>query len=456
MKKIYLFLILFHVSAVLYAFDFTYQGVTFKCKTSGQFVTITGFDVRARKVVVPATVTHHGVTYQVKSISTFLNGVNYMAETLVLEEGIEDIDKFSFNEFRRLMDVTLPSSLSHIGRNAFRDNKGMTYHLASNISEESLRRGKEFYPTPDTSRKSSNQHLLAANTTTLQPVAASQPAPQPEQKPVEKSVPAPKQVKKTVDVDMDIPVTSLKNTDTYCVIIANEKYEDVPQVEYATRDGEIFREYCLKTLGVPEKQVKTFIDASYTDIKRALNWIETIAEVTEGNSKFIFYYAGHGLPSDKDQTAYLVPVDGFPKDITTCYKMSELYRRLGNIKSQNVTVFLDACFSGIERGKSQALVAARGVAIKPKKDELMGNVVVFTATSDDETALAYHEKQHGMFTYYLLNKLKESKGKAKFGDLYNSVSLQVKKCSVLENDKLQSPSVNVSASMRDKWQDLQF
>jgi hypothetical protein len=83
-------------------------------------------------------------------------------------------------------------------------------------------------------------------------------------------------------------------------------------------------------------------------------------------------------------------------------------------------------------------------------------VIVFTAASDDETALSYQEKRHGMFTYFLLDKLKQTKGKVTYGDLFTAISSQVKKNSILENEKLQTPSVNVSASMKEKWQNLHF
>ena len=454
MKRLLSTVILLILALTLFAFDYSYKGVDFKCKITNKGVCITGFSVKAKNVVIPSVISYRGLEYKVQSVSTFLNGVNYLTETLVLEEGIEDIDKFSFNEFRKLVSVTLPSSVRHIGRNAFRNNSDMKFHLASNISETMLRNGKDFNPTPvaNSASDTSNSRLIAQANTSQNTVINS-PTPQPA-KPV---TPQPRRTQeKAVDVDMDIPLTTVKNTDTYCVIIANEKYEDVPEVAYASRDGEIFKEYCIKTLGIPAKQIKTFIDASYTDIKRAMNWVETIDNVTEGNSRIIFYYAGHGLPSENDKNAYLIPTDGFPKDITTCYKLSELYSRLGKLKSQSVTVFLDACFSGVERGSSQALIAARGVAIKPKKEVLSGNIVVFSATSDDETALSYQEKRHGMFTYYLLNELKKSKGNINYGDLYRSVSSQVKKNSILENDKLQTPSVNCSANMKEKWQDLQF
>ena len=259
------------------------------------------------------------------------------------------------------------------------------------------------------------------------------------------------------DVDVDIPVTGNdKNQNTYCVIIANENYEDVPNVNYASRDGEIFKEYCIKTLGIPEKQVRSFINASYTDIKRAINWMETMADISAGNSKMIFYYAGHGIPSEKDKTAYLIPTDGFPKDISTCFKLSELYGRLGKLKTKNVTVLLDACFSGVQRGSNQALVAARGVAIKPKNEVLSGNMIVFSAASDDETALSYESKYHGMFTYFLLDQLKKSKGNANLGEMFTTITREVQKNSMLENDKLQTPSVNVSPSLKSTWKKLQF
>lgn len=260
-----------------------------------------------------------------------------------------------------------------------------------------------------------------------------------------------------VDVDVDIPVVKTdKNQNTYCVIIANENYEDVPVVDFASRDGEVFREYCIKTLGVPEKQIKTFINASYTDIKRALNWVETMTEISEGNSKVIFYYAGHGIPNEKDKAAYLIPTDGFPKDITTCFKLADIYSRLGKMHTKNITVLLDACFSGVKRGSGQALIAARGVALKPREEVLPPNMIVFTAASNDETALSYGEKRHGMFTYFLLDRLKKSKGETSFGDLFIHLSQNVKKNSMLENDKLQTPNVAYPNALGRKWESMTF
>lgn len=490
MRRIFLALFIVTFSAVIFAqkFDYVYKGIEFRCKLENGAVTITRFDEKARNVTIPATAQYKGLDYDVKKVSTFLNGVNYLTINLVIEEGIEDIDKFSFNEFRKLQTVSIPSTIRHIGKNAFRNNVMLKFTMLSSIDEASLRKGVELWPsaegtmiataTPLQEKKKEKNDLAenksepkenalsgrklgeslrnafagvgkksANDVASVSQQTVAQSAEEPDAKP---EIPL-------SDVDVDIPVTGNdKNQNTYCVIIANENYEDVPNVNYASRDGEIFKEYCIKTLGIPEKQVRSFINASYTDIKRAINWMETMADISAGNSKMIFYYAGHGIPSEKDKTAYLIPTDGFPKDISTCFKLSELYGRLGKLKTKNVTVLLDACFSGVQRGSNQALVAARGVAIKPKNEVLSGNMIVFSAASDDETALSYESKYHGMFTYFLLDQLKKSKGNANLGEMFTTITREVQKNSMLENDKLQTPSVNVSPSLKSTWKKLQF
>lgn len=450
MKKLLITFVMLLSVIGMYGFDYTYQGVTFKCKINGQSVSINSFTRSAFRVVVPAKVTYNGKEYLVKSINVFSNGDNYSTVTLILEEGIEDIKKFCFNEFRDLRSVTLPSTIKHIGSNAFRINDGMTFELTANIDEGQLRKRKEIFPAP-LGIQAANDNLLAQANDNNGNADETPHATKPQMSPTTIIKPS------LADIDVDIPIKKGGgNEDTYCVIIANGDYEDVPKVEFAVHDGEVFKEYCMKTLGIPEKHIKTFINASYTDFKRAINWMETIANVTDGKSKLLFYYSGHGIPNDKDKAAYLIPIDGFPKDITTCYKLSDLYDKLGKTSVEYATIFLDACFSGMNRGSGDAMIASRGVAITPRKEHLSGNLVVFTATSADETALAYQSKQHGMFTYYLLSELKETKGKATFGEWFKNVTSNVKKNSFLENEKLQTPSVITSANMKDKWQSLQF
>lgn len=256
---------------------------------------------------------------------------------------------------------------------------------------------------------------------------------------------------KQSDVDMNIPqnITN-KNCNIFAIIIANEDYQRVSDVQYANNDGKLFSEYCQKTLGLPQNHVMVYNDATLGNMLGAVNRIKEIGEAYNGKMNVIFYYAGHGIPDETSKDAFLLPVDGDGSSVRTCYKQSELYAELASIKAESVVVFMDACFSGALRGDGM-LVAARGVAIKAKKSNPVGNMVVFSAAQGDETAYPYEEQRHGMFTYYLLKKLQETKGEATLGEISDYVTNEVRKQSIVINGKMQTPTLTSSSAIGDAW-----
>jgi len=254
----------------------------------------------------------------------------------------------------------------------------------------------------------------------------------------------------TSEVDRNIPVTGATSPNTFVLIIANEHYLQVAGVPYALNDGNIFREYCIKTLGVSEKHIKYFADATGNQIKSGVNWLANLTEVFD-NPQIIVYYAGHGIPDEASKSAYLLPVDGNGSDISTGYKLDDLYATLGSMPAAQITVFMDACFSGSKREQGM-LASARGVALKAKAGIPQGNMVVFSAATGDETAYPNKEQQHGLFTYYLLKKLQETKGDVALKDLGTYLTKQVSQQSLIINDKRQTPTVTPSAAVGAEWQ----
>ena len=251
-------------------------------------------------------------------------------------------------------------------------------------------------------------------------------------------------------VDMNIAVTNASNSNTYAVIIANENYKREEKVPFAETDGKIFKEYCNKTLGILESNIKLVTDATYNDIRYVTNWLKQVITANNGQAKVIFYYAGHGIPDEATKTAYLLPVDGYGTDVSTGYSLKELYDMLSGLPSQSAMVFLDACFSGTKR-EGDMLDSARGVAIKVKPNEPKGKLVVFSAAQGDETAYPYKEQRHGMFTYYLLKKLQETKGEATLGEISDYVTSEVRKQSIVINGKMQTPTLTSSSAIGDSW-----
>jgi hypothetical protein len=93
----------------------------------------------------------------------------------------------------------------------------------------------------------------------------------------------------------------------------------------------------------------------------------------------------------------------------------------------------------------------RAVRVRPREETLKGNMVVISAASGDETAFPYKEKQHGLFTYFLLQKLQQTKGDVDLQMLSNHIINSVTQQSILINNKSQTPQVNASPEMQEKW-----
>ena len=260
------------------------------------------------------------------------------------------------------------------------------------------------------------------------------------------------------DVDENIPLVKRANDNTVALIIANENYQFVAPVASALHDGEVFAEYCEKTLGIPKTRIRRYSDASLGVVQRAMADLRNMVgalNASNNNVNVIVYYAGHGMPDEATKDAFLLPVDGDAQISETCFALSRLYKELDEMNATNVMVFLDACFSGAQRGEGM-LMAARGVAIKPKETQPQGNMFVLSATSGQETAMPYKAKNHGMFTYFLLKKLQESKGNATLRELSDYVIKNVREQSNAVNKKPQTPTLNASPSMQAKLSSLKL
>ena len=257
------------------------------------------------------------------------------------------------------------------------------------------------------------------------------------------------------DVDIDIPQSSLVNNKTFAVIIANELYKHEESVPYAKTDGESFRNYCIRTLGMPEDRIHFCSDATLNEMRMAMHWVKDIGEAFGEEAKVLFYYAGHGVADDASRSSFLLPVDGSGRDPESGYSVDKLYSQLGDLPVESVVVMMDACFSGAKRD-GDMMVASRGVAIKPKSATPSGNMIVLSATTGDETAALYPQKGHGLFTYFLLKKLQDSKGDCTLGELADFVSRRVNQESVVVNKRPQTPTVLCSPTMAESWSSIKL
>lgn len=253
-----------------------------------------------------------------------------------------------------------------------------------------------------------------------------------------------------VDIDNNIPVTNYQNKNTFVLIIANENYDDkVGNVPFALNDGEVFKKYCIRLLGIPEKNVKMLPNATKNHIDDGIEWLTNIAAHSKNLLRYIVYYSGHGVPNEEE--TFLLPTDANPEKPNQMIALNNMYQRLSEIPSQSVICLLDACFSGTKRSGKALTQGGRGAMLvaRPKKP-IHGNLLVLSAADATQTAYPIEEQRHGMFTYFLLKSLQNSKGiltvEKLFEEVYDNVAFE----SSVAN-RTQTPCKQVSDDLGDQW-----
>jgi len=262
------------------------------------------------------------------------------------------------------------------------------------------------------------------------------------------------------DIDGGIPQNPI-NSKRFALIIGNEDYTSYQSnlsseanVAYAINDATSFKLYAQKILGVEDRNIFFLTNATAGAMNQKIELITRIASKLNGSAELFFYYAGHGFPDENTKIPYLIPVDVSILNINQGIKLSDLYQKLNGCGAKRVSVFLDACFSG--GGREGGLINSRGVKVRPKEEDAIGNLVVFAASSGEQTSLPYKEKRHGMFTYFLLKKLKESKGDLSYAELAKYIQENVSIESLRTNYQEQDPQIKTSSTLQGTWEKWKF
>lgn len=263
----------------------------------------------------------------------------------------------------------------------------------------------------------------------------------------------------TSTLDSSLPMSRFTRNNTYALIIGNQNYRFVSDVPYAIHDARVFAEYCKKTLGIPAENIHVSEDATKQMIleEEIEDWVASIPNPEM--KKLIVYYAGHGVPDVKNKNkAYLLPTDVRGTSPQRGIALDDFYQKLGDFDFLQTTVFLDACFSGVNRENEGVTEGLRAVEIDAEDTALGGgNIVVFSAAQGNETAQGYPEEGHGLFTYYLLKELNDTNGEVTFGNLAEQLTTNVsQKSKELKMRKNQTPTANASEKLTDRWRRLRF
>lgn len=246
---------------------------------------------------------------------------------------------------------------------------------------------------------------------------------------------------KSIKVDGNIPQTDRIQAESFAFIIANENYAHMNGADYSINDGKVFKEYCVKTFGMPENNVRYYEDATYGNFSNVIQRIKDIADVYEGDASIVIYYSGLGMTDATTKEKYILPTDANASALgVTGVSVSELMGTLNTLKTKQTIVIIDASFTGMDKS-GQTLAQNRSVAIASKSVKTDGNTILCLGSDDATSAYSSKEYAHSLFTYALLDKIQDSKGKCSLNEVVSHATNWVKKESLKLYNKIQKPVV---------------
>lgn len=160
-----------------------------------------------------------------------------------------------------------------------------------------------------------------------------------------------------LDVTSNIPRSSVSRDNAVAVIIGNKDYQgNVPSVDFTLNDAALMKNYVEQALGYSPRNIIYIENAYKSDLTKVFgtesNYKAQLYDWVKPNLSDVFiYYSGHGAPDSGTKKGYLVPMDCDPNKVAlNGFSLQNLFANLDKIaaekKLQNVTVVLDACFSG--------------------------------------------------------------------------------------------------------------
>jgi hypothetical protein len=215
--------------------------------------------------------------------------------------------------------------------------------------------------------------------------------------------------------DLGVSGTSRIDKNSIAVIIGNKDYSsiDIPNVDFALRDADIIKQAVRSIFGVAEQNIIYIENAKTSDFNKIFGTAQEtkglLANWVTPQSNIFVYYSGHGVPDSKSGEAYLVPVDSDINYIRLSgYPLKQLYKNLGELRGNSVTIVLDACFSGLSHAGT-VTKAASPVYVEVSNPYTASdtNMVIFSSSKSDEISTWDINNRFGLFTYHFVKGLKE-------------------------------------------------
>lgn len=237
------------------------------------------------------------------------------------------------------------------------------------------------------------------------------------------------------------------------LLVGINSYLESNKLSYCVQDATSLQEVLFNSdYGMNEKEnIKLMVDGSDELNKpirnNILNNVGSLSKNAQIDDVLLFFFAGHGM--DIDGEGFILPSD-FRQETGAQGGISirEIREELTRAKAKFKLIFLDACHSGSIKGRAETGKMTRdfynSVFPAPK------GFAMISACKQQEYSYEWPEKEHGVFSFYLLESLtgkgdENGDGFVDLLELQHYVIPQVQQWA-WKNDKVQTPVIQANFS----------
>jgi hypothetical protein len=261
--------------------------------------------------------------------------------------------------------------------------------------------------------------------------------------------------------------------------VGQYQYAGIRPLKYTAKDARDFASLLTNpNYGRFKSSNVTLLTNAEATTNRIKSEIERLGEVTGPEDLVVIYLSTHGSPRDLSSldVNYIVTYDTNPDRLwTTSLPMVDVLKdAVRMIRAQRMAIFLDTCFSGAATlaGASLNEAAARqaattgsaaeggkalnfvsGVSQQTLSQSTTGSGggvrVIITASQPNESSYESPKLQNGIFTYYLIEALKQKDGLLPINQVFTHLRDKVAQRVREEKNQIQRPMMEPPETQAD-------